>query len=154
MGGCDPAGKNLAARGGNSKGRFRGRRWVEASSAAKGFDSDSDLAGEEWLAGPYGVLVAAGALRKSLQRLDRGLNTFKRSWVSAGPDGRAVVRVLPVEWWEPLAPQWLPARCMDAAGGDPGESLRPHGGAVPQPSADRSGVRGPRRRQHRVDPAA
>ena len=81
---------------------FAAGRWVEASSAAKGFDSNSDMAGEEWLAGPYGVLVAAGALRKSLERLNRGLNTFKRSWVSAGPDGRAVVRVLPVEWWEPL----------------------------------------------------
>ena len=81
---------------------FAAGRWVEASSAAKGFDSDSGMAGEEWLAGPYGVLVAAGALRKSLERLNRGLNTYKRTWVSAGPDGRAIVRVLPVEWWEPL----------------------------------------------------
>lgn len=81
---------------------FAAGRWVEASSAAKGFSVDSNLAGEEWLAGPYGVLVGAGALRMSLERLTRGLTTFKRSWVSEGPDGQAVVRVLPVEWWEPL----------------------------------------------------
>ncbi|HUP16244.1 MAG TPA: aldehyde dehydrogenase family protein [Acidimicrobiia bacterium] len=81
---------------------FAAARWVEASSAAKGFGAGSDLAGEEWLSGPYGVLVGAGALRKSLERLNRGLTTYKRSWVSAGPDGRTVVRVLPVEWWEPL----------------------------------------------------
>jgi aldehyde dehydrogenase (NAD(P)+) len=81
---------------------FAAGRWVEASSAAKGFGPESDLAGEEWLSGPYGVLVGAGALRKSLARLNRGLTTFKKRWVSAGPDGRAVVRVLPVEWWEPL----------------------------------------------------
>ena len=81
---------------------FAAGRWVEASSNAKGFGPESDLAGEEWLSGPYGVLVGAGALRKSLERLNRGLTTYKRSWVSARPDGRAVVRVLPVEWWEPL----------------------------------------------------
>jgi aldehyde dehydrogenase (NAD(P)+) len=81
---------------------FAAGRWVEASSNAKGFGSDSVMAGEEWLAGPYGVLVGAGALRMSLERLSRGLPTFKRRWVSAGPDGRAIVRVLPVEWWEPL----------------------------------------------------
>ena len=81
---------------------FAAGRWVEASSAAKGFSADSDRAAEEWLAGPYGVLVGAGALRMSLERLNRGLTTFKRSWVGAGPDGQAVVRVFPVEWWEPL----------------------------------------------------
>jgi aldehyde dehydrogenase (NAD(P)+) len=81
---------------------FAAGRWVEAASIAKGFSAESGFAGEEWLAGPYGVLVSAGALRMSLERLARGLNTFKRRWVSAGPDGRAVVRVLPVEWWEPL----------------------------------------------------
>jgi aldehyde dehydrogenase (NAD(P)+) len=81
---------------------FAAGRWVEASSTAKGFGPESELAGEEWLAGPYGVLVGAGALRKSLERLSRGMTTFKRSWVAAGSDGRAVVRVLPVEWWEPL----------------------------------------------------
>jgi len=81
---------------------FAAGRWVEASSGAKGFSPDSNLAGEEWLAGPYGVLVGASALRMSLERLNRGLTTFKPNWVSSGPDGRAIVRVLPVEWWEPL----------------------------------------------------
>ena len=81
---------------------FAAGRWVAASSAAKGFNADSDLAAEEWFAGPYGVLVAAGALQTSLERLRRGLTTFKQSWVSTGSDGQAVVRVLPVEWWEPL----------------------------------------------------
>ena len=33
---------------------FAAGRWVEASSAAKGFAPDSDLAGEEWLAARTG----------------------------------------------------------------------------------------------------
>ena len=81
---------------------FAAGRWVVASSAAKGLTAESGLAGEEWLAGPYGVLASASALRRSLERLNQGLSTFKRAWVSSGPDGQAVVRVLPVEWWEPL----------------------------------------------------
>ena len=81
---------------------FAAGRWVEASARAKGFAGDSNPAGEEWLAGPYGVLVMAGALKRSLARIERGRDTFRRRRVSAGPDGRAVVRVFPVEWWEPL----------------------------------------------------
>jgi aldehyde dehydrogenase (NAD(P)+) len=81
---------------------FAAGRWVEAASRAKGFTADSNLASEEWLSGPYGVMVTAGALIRTLARLERGETTYKPGWVSAGADGRAQVRVFPVEWWEPL----------------------------------------------------
>lgn len=75
-------------------------RWVAAGAAAKGLSASQ--VGEEWLSGPYAVLRAATALRSSLQRLSKGLNTYDDRWVTAGPDGRAIVTVLPVDWFEPL----------------------------------------------------
>ncbi len=47
-------------------------------------------------------MVTAGALIRSLARVERGQTTYKPGWVSAGADGQAQVRVFPVEWWEPL----------------------------------------------------
>lgn len=79
---------------------FAAGRWVEASVAAKGLGSGQ--AGEEWLSGPYAVLSAANALRRSLERIALGLNTYRRSWVREGADGRAIVKAVPVEWFEPL----------------------------------------------------
>ncbi|MGH8928934.1 MAG: aldehyde dehydrogenase family protein, partial [Acidimicrobiia bacterium] len=81
---------------------FAAGRWVEATSLAKGFNPETGMAAEEWLSGPYGVLAMVGALGMSLARIQKGLTTYKPSWVSALADGRAVVRVMPVEWWEPL----------------------------------------------------
>ena len=75
-------------------------RWVAAGAEAKGLGPFQ--VGEEWLSGPYAVLRAATALRMSLQRLSKGLNTYDDRWVTTGPDGRAIVKVLPVEWFEQL----------------------------------------------------
>ncbi len=77
-------------------------RWVEVACAAKGIDPISPAAGEEWLSGPYAVLLAVAALHQSLDRLWRGEATYRQSWVSRRPNGRTVVRILPVEWHERL----------------------------------------------------
>lgn len=79
---------------------FAAGRWVQSCVDAKGLSDDQ--AGEEWLQGPYAILRAASALRTSLERLARGQTTYKPSWVRKGADGRAIVRALPVEWFEPL----------------------------------------------------
>ena len=75
-------------------------RWVAAGAEAK--ELSASQVGEEWLSGPYAVLRAATALRTSLQRLSNGMNTYDDRWVTARSDGRAIVKVLPVEWFEPL----------------------------------------------------
>jgi len=75
-------------------------RWVAAGAEAKGLGAGQ--VGEEWLSGPYAALRAATALRSSLLRLSKGLNTYEDRWVTTGPDGRAIVKVLPVDWFEPL----------------------------------------------------
>lgn len=75
-------------------------RWVAAGCEAKGLTAGQ--AGEEWLSGPYAVLRAANALRSSLERLAKGLTTYEDRWVRSGVDGRAIVKVLPVDWFEPL----------------------------------------------------
>jgi aldehyde dehydrogenase (NAD(P)+) len=75
-------------------------RWVAAGAEAKGLTAGQ--VGEEWLSGPYAVLSAANALRSSLERLAKGLTTYEDRWVRSGVDGRAIVKVLPVDWFEPL----------------------------------------------------
>ncbi|HEX5671124.1 MAG TPA: aldehyde dehydrogenase family protein, partial [Acidimicrobiia bacterium] len=75
-------------------------RWAAAGAGAKGLSRGQ--MGEEWLMGPYGLLRAATALRSSLQRIAKGINTYDDRWVRQGADGRAIVKVLPVEWFEPV----------------------------------------------------
>jgi aldehyde dehydrogenase (NAD(P)+) len=75
-------------------------RWAAAGAEAKGLSPAQ--VGEEWLSGPYGMLRAITALRSSLQRIAMGSNTYHDRWVRRGADGRAIVKVLPVEWFEPV----------------------------------------------------
>ena len=76
--------------------------WAEAGIAAKGLDSQSPLAGEEWISGPYGLLGWLHATAATLSALDadgdvlKGLKTWEQS------DGQAVARVYPTNIYETL----------------------------------------------------
>lgn len=71
------------------------REWVEAAVNAKGLSMDSPLAGEEWLAGPYGVIDAINSLETTLTHIADGTDPLKGFTVSSRPDGQVVVDVLP-----------------------------------------------------------
>ena len=71
------------------------RRWVEAGAKAKGLDVDSPLAGEEWLAGPYGMIDAINALETTMTRISSGTDVLDGLRVSANDDGQVLVEVLP-----------------------------------------------------------
>jgi aldehyde dehydrogenase (NAD(P)+) len=71
--------------------------WVAMSCAAKGLSPDSPLAGEEWLSGPYAVLVSAAALTRVLITLEAGRNPLDWFMVSprSAPEGRVALRAFP-----------------------------------------------------------
>jgi aldehyde dehydrogenase (NAD(P)+) len=77
-------------------------RWVRAACEAKGIPPGSPLEGEEWLSGPYAMLIAVDALHQSLERLWRGQPTYKESWVRRRSNGRTLVNVLPADWHDHL----------------------------------------------------
>jgi Aldehyde dehydrogenase family len=47
-------------------------RWVEATCYAKGLDPHAAIAGEEWLAGPFGVMHYIRLLIRSLKQVSQG----------------------------------------------------------------------------------
>ena len=77
-------------------------RWVDAATAAKGIPEGSPLAGEEWISGPYALLMAIDALHTSLDRIWRGLTTYEDGSVRCHPDGRAIVDIMPFDWRDRL----------------------------------------------------
>jgi aldehyde dehydrogenase (NAD(P)+) len=81
---------------------FQAERWAHAANAAKGVPQGSPTAGEEWFTGPYTALTGMEALHASLERIWRGHTTYDPEHVTVGPGGRAVVRVMPVDWHDHL----------------------------------------------------
>lgn len=78
----------------------RAEAWVALGAQAKGIRQDSPLLGEEWLAGPYGVLTWTAAISETLQAIDAGTDPLKGSAVSERADGQTVVRVAPHDFNE------------------------------------------------------
>jgi len=72
------------------------RRWVEAAAKAKGLTLDSPLAGEEWLAGPYGMIDAINALEMTMLRIASGRDVLDGFSVSTNDEGQVLVDVLPI----------------------------------------------------------
>jgi aldehyde dehydrogenase (NAD(P)+) len=81
---------------------FAAERWIEAAATAKRFELDGAAAAEEWFSGPFAVIAGARAYAESLRRLARGDTTYPRRAVRRGEDGRAIVRVLPFDWYDPI----------------------------------------------------
>jgi aldehyde dehydrogenase (NAD(P)+) len=68
---------------------------VLAGCHAKGIDSGSPLAAEEWLAGPSVVIRNLRLLSETLERLQAGKPPVDPARVHTRPDGRAAVSVFP-----------------------------------------------------------
>jgi hypothetical protein len=69
-------------------------RWVETAARKKGLDPQGPLAGEEWLAGPYGVIAWCRAMAATLQALQDGRH-LDRLPLRELPNGQLAARVLP-----------------------------------------------------------
>lgn len=77
------------------KAGVHARRWVEAAAEAKGLSMRSPLAGEEWIAGPYGFIDAVNSLETTLARIAAGADVLEGINVRTQPDGQVVLDVLP-----------------------------------------------------------
>ncbi len=76
---------------------------VEAACEAKGVKSDSPVAGEDWIGGPYIVVRLLRLLIGSLEDLRRhGTVRIDPSRIRSGDDGRAVVQVFPLSNYDRL----------------------------------------------------
>ncbi|MEE8485940.1 MAG: aldehyde dehydrogenase family protein [Acidimicrobiia bacterium] len=87
--------KTLLLRELRARAGVNARRWVEAAVEAKGLSMDSPLAGEEWIAGPYGFIDAINALESTLGRIASGSDVLEGYRVSTRLDGQVIVGVLP-----------------------------------------------------------
>lgn len=81
---------------------FAAERWVEAAGGAKRFALDSPAAAEEWLSGPYAIISFCQALIDTLSKVEAGENPYPARAAKRGSDGRALVRVLPFDWFDPI----------------------------------------------------
>jgi hypothetical protein len=75
------------------------RPWAEAACHAKGLDPNSELAGEEWLAGPAAVMANLRFLVRSLEAggQPRPVSLKERA------NGQLVAQVVPDNWMDKLA---------------------------------------------------
>ncbi len=69
--------------------------WVDAASLIKGLPADSPLLGEEWLAGPYGLLTGLAALIESLKALEKGGSPVDGFTFGRATGNRVTVKTLP-----------------------------------------------------------
>ena len=71
------------------------RRWVEHATKAKGLTMSSPIAGEEWIAGPFGVIDALNSLEVTLTRLSEETDILHGHAMHTRPNGQLVVDVMP-----------------------------------------------------------
>ncbi|MCP3973999.1 MAG: aldehyde dehydrogenase family protein [bacterium] len=76
--------------------------WVRVSKEGKHIEPDSPLAGEEWISGPYAVLIAINALVDTLGALATGKDVLEGATVRSRPDGQVVVDVFPRDVFDRL----------------------------------------------------
>ena len=128
--------------------------WVAAAVRGKRIPPASPLVGEEWISGPYAVLAWIAAARDTLRAVAAGRSPLDGFEVWERPDGQAVVRVFPHGLKEQLL---LHGYTVDVRM-QPGVTAAALPDTVatfykrPDPAGPRRAR--PRRRQHRLDPAA
>ncbi|HEV2643791.1 MAG TPA: hypothetical protein VGT98_13840, partial [Candidatus Elarobacter sp.] len=73
------------------------QQWVDLATNAKGI-AGSQLAGEEWLSGPYALLTAIDRLTATLGGIAlNGTPPIPDRAIRTRPDGQVVVDVFPVD---------------------------------------------------------
>lgn len=76
--------------------------WVRLSLAGKEIPKRSPLAGEEWISGPYAVLMAINALTKTLKAVATGGDVLADTKVRTRAGGQVVVEVFPGDIFDKL----------------------------------------------------
>lgn len=75
--------------------------WAAAAAAQKGMAPQSPLSGEEWLSGPYGVLMWCNAMLATLEHIAAG--THLHGLVTRTlPNGQLAARVMPASLYDRL----------------------------------------------------
>ena len=74
-------------------------RWVKAAVKAKGIEGQPNLALEEWLAGPYPVLLLLNGLIRTLKHLENGQTPPLRR-VRTRRNGQVVVGMFPLSVYD------------------------------------------------------
>lgn len=70
--------------------------WAEVAATSKSLEPGHPLRGEDWLAGPYGVVTALGAYRSSLLKLEKGESPLTDVTTDAAPGDRVRAHVFPL----------------------------------------------------------
>ena len=76
--------------------------WVTAAAAYKRLPAGSQLIGEEWMSGPYGVLTSVAALIRTVTALEAGRSPVDGHPLGTAPGGRVAVKVLPHDKFDRL----------------------------------------------------
>src|SRR5439155_9863032 len=73
--------------------------WVRAAARAKGIEDQPNLAVEEWLGGPWAVLLMINELIKTLEYVEKG-QTRPLKKIRTRPNGQVVVDVFPLSMYD------------------------------------------------------
>jgi acyl-CoA reductase-like NAD-dependent aldehyde dehydrogenase len=71
------------------------QEWAEQAALIKGLDDRHPLRGEEWLSGPYAVIVALDAYIRTLTALSAGRSPLDGLKLGTAPGGRVTVPAFP-----------------------------------------------------------
>jgi aldehyde dehydrogenase (NAD(P)+) len=115
------------------------RDWVRAAIAYKRLPVGSQLAGEEWLTGPYGVLTGVAALTRSVAALEAGRSPVDGYPMGTAPGGRVTVQVMPHETYDRLLLSGFRAEVWMEPGVTPAE-VRAEAGLALRHPADTGGI--------------
>ncbi|RDG38093.1 aldehyde dehydrogenase family protein [Streptomyces corynorhini] len=92
------------------------QEWVRSSCEGKGIPLGSSLESEEWLAGPYSVLLYTRALAGTVRTLAEDGSPLDGVRVTRRPDGRLALRVLPYDMTDRLTLNGFGAEMWTAPG--------------------------------------
>ncbi len=70
--------------------------WSDVAASSKGLEPGHPLRGEDWLAGPYGVVTALDQYRSTLLKLAKGGSPLAGVEMDAAPGGRVRAHVFPL----------------------------------------------------------